>query len=177
MRRLSVSASNLGQLDDACAHVGSSARKETKTETKPDPKMLSGSARGDHQRLFQQHRPKADIGTSPQQALPEWYSFTLSWLGWTHEAARISRCARRCGGYTGRMYHCIERCGRKGVRKGAVGAHHVVRGSVFNLCRTIGLQKRAGTIACCRHKCGPHLPRSDESWTDIGTSSQGSSTH
>src|SRR5262249_22224053 len=61
MRRLSVSASNLGQLDDACAHVGSSARKETKTETKPDPKMLSGSARGDHQRLFQQHRPVADI--------------------------------------------------------------------------------------------------------------------
>src|SRR6266700_1177271 len=34
MRRLSVSASNLGQLD-ACAHVGSSDRKETKTETKP----------------------------------------------------------------------------------------------------------------------------------------------
>src|SRR5262245_1814923 len=122
-------------------------------------------------------RPKADIGTSPPQPLPEWYSLTLSWLGWTHEAARISRCARRCGGYTGRMYHCIERCGRKGVRKGAVGAHHVVRVSVFNLCRTIGLQKRAGTIASCRPKCGPHLPRSDESWTDNGTSSQGSSTH
>jgi hypothetical protein len=60
MRRLSVSASNLGQLD-ACAHVGSSDRKETKTETKPDPKMLNGSARGDHQRLFQQHRPNPDI--------------------------------------------------------------------------------------------------------------------
>src|SRR3954452_19958978 len=97
--------------------------------------------------------------------------------GWTHEAVRISRCARRCGGYTGRMYHCIERCGRKGVRKGAVGARHVVRVSVFNLCRTVGLQKRAGTIASCRPKCGPHLPRSDESWRDIGTSPQGSSTH
>src|SRR6185436_2474412 len=65
----------------------------------------------------------------------------------------------------GRMYYCIERCGRKGVRKGAVGAHHVVRVSVFNLCRTIRLQKRAGTVASCRPKCGPHLPRSDESWT------------
>src|SRR5262249_10431956 len=64
MRRLSVSASNLGQLDDACAHVGSSARKETKTETKPDPKMLNGSAHGDHQRLFQQHRSKADLTPS-----------------------------------------------------------------------------------------------------------------
>src|SRR5262249_41021671 len=65
MRRLSVSASNLGQLDDACAHVGSSARKETKTETNPDPKMLSGSARGDHQRLFQQHRSIAATRMKP----------------------------------------------------------------------------------------------------------------
>src|SRR5262249_39747609 len=30
-----------------------------------------------------------------------------------------------------------------------------------------GGQKRAGTIASCRPKCGPHLPRSDESWTDL----------
>src|ERR1700730_5836289 len=30
--------------------------RKTKTETKPDPKMLNGRARGDHHRGFQQHR-------------------------------------------------------------------------------------------------------------------------
>jgi hypothetical protein len=34
------------------------------------------------------------------------------------------------------VHHLIERCGRKG----AVGAHHVVRVSMFNVCRTIGKQ-------------------------------------
>jgi len=121
--------------------------------------------------------PKRTSGRHPNKPFQSGIVSLSDWLGWTHEAVRISRCARRCGGYTGRMYRCIARCGRKGVRKGVVGEHHVVRVSVFNLCRTIGLQKRAGTIASCRPKCGPHLPRSDESWTDIGTSSQGSSTH
>ena len=67
------------------------------------PCQLSLLAGPEHGRTI----PLADIGTSPQQALPEWYSLTLSWLGWTHEAVRISRCAWGCGGYTGRMYHWV----------------------------------------------------------------------
>jgi hypothetical protein len=35
--------------------------RKTKTETKPDPKMLNGRARGDHHRVFQQHRSDSVI--------------------------------------------------------------------------------------------------------------------
>src|SRR3984893_16689662 len=40
--------------------VAPPARK-TKTDTKPDPKMLNGWARGDHHRVFQQHRSDSVI--------------------------------------------------------------------------------------------------------------------
>src|SRR5262245_54726914 len=39
-------------------------QKGNEDRDKTDPKMLNGSAHGDHQRLFQQHRSKADLTPS-----------------------------------------------------------------------------------------------------------------
>ena len=85
--------------------------------------------------------------------------------------AILPRCARQCGGCTGRMYHCIERCGQQPFEN-ALSGHltwFAIQSSTMKNYRTT---KAAGANSSCRPKCGPQLPGSEEISPDIETTRQ-----